>query len=176
VFDFGQSCDVNGVSMTVSNVGSFAFPGSLLTGGFEFPKGSGKTAVFEAGLWLDARVNGQIRMAVAEYSQEYEPGTAGALFDAPQFKVFKLNRRYASDADRDAALIEYKQMAVPYGAPPVSVLPDGSLSIRGDQMLCATTPTPASTSPAPEARRRSGSKCARPPTPTTVQARSGRSC
>jgi len=135
VFDFGQSCDVNGVSMTVSNVGSFAFPGSLLTGGFEFPKGSGKTAVFEAGLWLDARVNGQIRMAVAEYSQEYEPGTAGALFDAPQFKVFKLNRRYASDADRDAALIEYKQMAVPYGAPPVSVLPDGSLSIRGDQML-----------------------------------------
>jgi hypothetical protein len=41
---------------------------------------------------------------------------------------------YADPGARDFALADYNQYAVPRGAPSVNVLPDGSLSIRGDQM------------------------------------------
>src|SRR5262249_29367547 len=53
----------------------------------------------------------------------------------PEYKVYKLLRQYATTAERDAALADYTAGAIPHGAPPVSVLPDGSLSITGDQML-----------------------------------------
>src|SRR5262249_51726791 len=72
--DLGTRINVNNLSMSVTNIGSFAY--DLTTGGpgLEFPTGSGRTVVFAGGLWVGAQVNGQTRVAVAEYSQEYRPG------------------------------------------------------------------------------------------------------
>ncbi len=141
VVDNSQRIDINNISMVVTNTGSFAFDKATGSSGLEFPKGSGKTAVFAAGLWIGARVAGTTRIAVAEYSDEYGPGSAiGGAPHPPNsaaFKVYKLNRQYDDTATRDAALADYNAGAVPYGAPAVTVQPDGSLDILGDQMTWA---------------------------------------
>ena len=147
--DASQRIDINNISMVVKNTGSFAYDTQNGAAGLEFPKGTGKTAVFAAGLWMGALVAGDVRVSVAEYSDDFRPGAvigsgAAAMPDTvsePQYKVYKLNRVYLTStgaidvATRDAALADYVAGAVPHGAPPVSVQPDGSLSILGDQML-----------------------------------------
>ena len=135
-----QRIDVNQASMIVTNQGSIAYDQSSGAAGFEYPKGSGKTAIFAAGPWLGAMVGGELRMAISEYSDEFRPGTitGAGLPDDPhrsEYKVYKLERAYADPAVRDAVLADYNAGAVPFGAPPVLVLGDGTLSIHGDQML-----------------------------------------
>lgn len=139
VVDNTTFIDINNISMPVTNTGSIAWNKITGSAGLEFPKGSGHTAVFAAGPWLGASVGGQVRVAISEYSDEFGPGQIiGGLPDnpnLPEYHVYKLNRTYALSSDRDAALASYNAGAVPHGAPPVSVLGDGSLSILGDQML-----------------------------------------
>lgn len=140
--DNGTTLDVNDLRMFVTNTGSFAWDKSRIdVGGLEFPKGSGRTCVFAAGPWLAATVGGQIRVAVSEYTDEYRPGAMiGAAPDdsgLAEYHVYKLDRRYTSSARRDSALASYIAGAVLHGAPPVALLPDGTLDIRGDQMLWA---------------------------------------
>ena len=69
-----QFFDVNNISMRVTNQGSFAFDPATGGPGLEFPKGTGKTAVYAAGPWIAGKVNGELRVAIAEYSFEYAPG------------------------------------------------------------------------------------------------------
>ena len=142
--DASQRIDINNISMVVKNTGSFAYDTENGAAGLEFPKGTGKTAVFAAGLWMGALVGGNVRASVAEYSDDYRPGAApGGVPEADNaaLKVYKLNRVYldangAIDvATRDAVLADYVAGAVPRGAPAVSVNSDGTLSIIGDQML-----------------------------------------
>ena len=139
--DNSQRIDGNNISMVVTNTGSFAFDKLNGASGLEFPKGTTKTAVFAAGLWLGAQVGGGTRIAVAEYSDEYGPGSAvggvPADPDLPRFRVYKLNRFYADVAERDADLTAYTDSAVVDGAPPVIVNTDGTLNILGDQMTWA---------------------------------------
>lgn len=135
--DRSQYIDVNRINMLVSNIGSFAFDGT--NAALEFPKGTGRTAVFAGGLWLGGKINGVTKVAVTAYSNEWFPGNilpggAPANPNDPVFKVYKLNRVYANTTDRDIALGEYTAGAVPYGADPVSVQGDGTLNILGDQM------------------------------------------
>ncbi|NOT32546.1 MAG: hypothetical protein HOP12_00060 [Candidatus Eisenbacteria bacterium] len=141
VVDNSQTLDINNISMFVTNTGSFAYDKGTGNSGLEFPKGTGKTAVFAAGLWIGGKVLGVTRMAVSEYSDEFTPGAAlggvAADPDRADFKVYKLNRTYTLTADRDAALADYEAGAEVWGAPNVSVLPDGSLDILGDQMAWA---------------------------------------
>ena len=87
--------NVNNLDMVVTNHGSLAY--DLLTGnaGLIYPRGTIKTAVFAAGLWIGAKVGGEIRAAVGEYSQEYTPGPmAGGTFqsDNPSFHNFRITR------------------------------------------------------------------------------------
>ena len=137
--DSGTRIDINQISMVVKNTGSFAFDTQTGSAGLEFPKGSGRTAVFAGGLWVGALVGGEPRVSVAEYSDDYRPGMAvGGVAEAPgapALKVYKLDRVYPDATSRDAALADYTLGAVPRGAPPVTVLGDGTLSIAGDQML-----------------------------------------
>jgi hypothetical protein len=143
--DASQRIDINNISMVVKNTGSFAYDTQNGAAGLEFPKGTGKTAVFAAGLWMGALVGGKVRVSVAEYSDDYKPGQAvNGIPDnsnKPEYKVYKLNRVYVDangnldTATRDAVLADYTAGAMPHGAPPVTVLPDGTLSITGDQML-----------------------------------------
>ena len=75
VVDTGKELDANQLSMFVTNIGSFAYDLQAQNSGLEFPKGTGKTCVYAAGIWMGAKVAGQTRVTVAEYSQEFTPGT-----------------------------------------------------------------------------------------------------
>jgi len=127
--------DINRIRMFVTPDGSFAYDPTTGSPGLEFPKGSGKTAVFSAGLWVTA---GSL-VSISEYTDEFQRGAmVGGVNDdpsRPEYKVYKLNRAYPNSADRDAALADYNAGAIPHGAPVVVVLPNGQLDIPGDQML-----------------------------------------
>jgi hypothetical protein len=126
--------------MWVTNYGSFAW--DILTGnsGLVYPKGTTKTAVFASGLWLGAAVGPgagtEVRIALAEYSQEYGPGKmVGGLPDNPNranYQVYKVIRftgdpndtthvdrsgDYPEDPLVHHSWSEYMSGAVPYGAP-----------------------------------------------------------
>lgn len=88
-------------------------------------------ALYAAGIWIGGRVNGLVRVAVAEYSDEYVPGpmVGGAHQpDNPSFKVYKLYRDSLADNPND----DYLNWPVDQGAP---VDATGQPSMRGDQML-----------------------------------------
>ena len=149
VIDTGQAIDINNIRMFITNTGSFAWDKTTGAAGLEFPKGTGKTAVFAAGLWIGGLCSDSagvarpdvLHLAVSEYSDEYGPGAivggAPDAADKPEYKVYKLDRNYVDNAARDAALADYNAGAVPHGAPVVTVQPDGSLDILGDQMCWA---------------------------------------
>jgi hypothetical protein len=139
--------DVNNINMFVTNVGSFANDFQNRNNpGFFFPKGTNKTAVYESGIWIGGKITGaptdSIRVAIAEYGQEFQPGvmtgpSSWADPTDPAFITYKVKRYSGSDADtahveRDPALVakdrtldplvhhswsEYMRGAAPYGAP-----------------------------------------------------------
>src|SRR5580765_8697576 len=90
--DATQRIDINNVSMVVKNTGSFAYDTEAGAAGLEFPKGTGKTAVFAAGFWMGALVGPDVRVSVAEYTDDYHPGQAvGGVPDdlsKPEYKVY----------------------------------------------------------------------------------------
>lgn len=93
--DNDDHMDVNTLDMVVTNHGSIAY--DLVTGnaGLIYPKGTQKTAVFAAGLWMAAKVGSQIRVAAGDYAQEYTPGPmSGGTFipDNPSFRNFRFDR------------------------------------------------------------------------------------
>lgn len=105
--------DANGLNLFATNLGSLAHDLRTNTPGLIWPKGSGRTAVYAAGLWIGARVAGETRLAVAEYSFEYGPGPilSGGVpadpLDPPQ-RVYKVlpwtgNAADTAHLDRTAA-------------------------------------------------------------------------
>jgi hypothetical protein len=108
--------DVNNINMIISNQGSFANDlGNVMNLGSEglvYPKGTTKTAVYAAGPWIGAMINGGLHVTVAEYSYEYGPGnilagsaTVGnpagtsAAHSNPDFVVYKVVRWTGDPAD-----------------------------------------------------------------------------
>ena len=148
LIDTVRRIDVNQINMYVTNIGSFAWDigDTGQPPGLIYPKGTNKTAIFAAGLWLGASVDpdgagplpAEIRTVVSEYSQEYGPGAmAGTTFDDPNnpdYKTYKV-ARYSGNAsdtahvEREPNLAiyednlvhhswsEYMAGAVPHGAP-----------------------------------------------------------
>lgn len=128
IFDNSAHMDANNLDMFVTNHGSFGWDLSTAAPGLEFPKGTGKTALFAAGIWVGARVNGAIRTCVAEYSQEYSPGPMmNGTFqtDDPRFKSFKITRGNTTSFD-------YLNWPVQDGAP---LDPLGRPALLGDAMI-----------------------------------------
>lgn len=139
-FDLARRIDGNQINMVVTNLGSWAYDMNTGSAGLIFPRGSGKTAVFAAGLWVGAQVGGGTRVTVAEYALEYVPGPmigGGPASDDAAFHVYKV-RRYSGDpqdtahVDRSPAELaadpqldslahhswsEYVAGAAPHGAP-----------------------------------------------------------
>lgn len=158
-FDDVRRIDVNQINMRVTNDGSFAFDIATGSSGLVYPKGSGKTAVFASGLWLGCTVSGGVRVAVADYSQEYGPGVMlGGSFDdpnRPEYRVYKVVRFTGSPSDTDhvdrsAAELaadpqldplahhswsDYLAGAAPFGAPTrIHRLPDTSTPAPDDSV------------------------------------------
>jgi len=89
--------------------------------------------LYGAGLWVGGMVNGEIRVAMAEYSDEYVPGPmSGGTYqqDNPSFKVYKLY----SDSLAHNPNNDYLNWPVDQGAP---TLENGSPRMFGDQTLWA---------------------------------------
>lgn len=73
--DTDRRLDVNNLNMFVANNGAFGYDlGGNYNGGLFYPNHTAKTSIYAAGLWVGAKVGGEIRLAVAEYDQEYRPG------------------------------------------------------------------------------------------------------
>jgi len=138
---------VNNLQMLVSNVGSFAYDPSSHFGkhdGLYFPRGSSKSVVYAAGIWVGARVDGEPRVTVSEYTQEYSPGGMDggeAVPDVGRFHVYKISRGDDASTNPDYASWPFDDGA------PVQPAADGSDSldaegnrvplILGDQALYA---------------------------------------
>jgi hypothetical protein len=160
--DTQMRIDVNLIDMFVTNVGSFAWDLETGLSGLTYPKGTNKQAVFASGIWIGARVGGQVRTEVAEYSQEYVAGPiVDGSFDPnwagdPRYKVYKMVRwsGAAADAadttrvvDEDTGTLlhdswsDYRTGAIPFGAParvyrvPDPGSPGDSIDVVGPDVL-----------------------------------------
>jgi hypothetical protein len=111
--DNNDRMDANNLDMVVTNHGALAYDLSTGNGGLVYPKGSWKTAIFAAGLWVGAIVGGELRVAVAEYAQDFVPGPmADSTFlpDRPEFRNYKIVRGNTTSDD-------YIHWPVSQGAP-----------------------------------------------------------
>ncbi|TMQ60106.1 MAG: PKD domain-containing protein [Candidatus Eisenbacteria bacterium] len=102
IIDNATRMDANNLDMVVTNHGSFAFDLTTGAAGLVYPKGSTNTVLFAAGPWIGARVGGNVRVAVGEYSQEFVPGpmrNGTFLPDQPSFRNFKIFRGNTTSFD-----------------------------------------------------------------------------
>jgi hypothetical protein len=113
VVDNDDRMDVNNLDLIVTNHGSLAYDLARGNAGLVYPKGSWKTAVFAAGLWVGALVGSEVRVAVGEYAQDFVPGPmADSTFlpDRPEFRNYKIVRGNTTSDD-------YIHWPVSQGAP-----------------------------------------------------------
>jgi hypothetical protein len=93
--DLDAYVDANNIRMCVSNLGMF---GCQMDGpGLEYPKGGGRHCMYAAGIWIAAKVDGALRVAIGAYTPEYRPGCIypDGTYDQdsePRHRVFKLVR------------------------------------------------------------------------------------
>ncbi|MCA9755758.1 MAG: hypothetical protein KDA27_08155 [Candidatus Eisenbacteria bacterium] len=126
--------DGNRIDMSLTNHGSFAYDIPNGDPGLIFPKGGQNTALFAAGLWVGAKVDGQIRVAVNEYSFECTPGKLNA--DGTWDTNYDTNERWRTykigEGDDATNNTDYADWPVEDGAPVDSV---GNPMLFGNQTL-----------------------------------------
>ncbi len=66
--------DVNELNLSVSNLGWIGYNPFLALPGLFFPRGTTQSVLYAGGLWVGATVAGSPRLALAEYSSEFQPG------------------------------------------------------------------------------------------------------
>jgi hypothetical protein len=94
--DNSTRIDANNIDMFVTNHGSFAYDIPSSDAGLFFPKGTNRQAVFASGIWIGGQLDGDIRVTVGEFSQEFAPGpmvNGEASVDGPQNRTFKISRK-----------------------------------------------------------------------------------
>ena len=91
----------NRIGTYLSNDGAIVDFHTTGNAGLEWPVGSGNTLVFQSGLWLAGKTDGELASAICGYVSEFQPGkvsgwspgTAGTPEDpsAPRFHVYIIN-------------------------------------------------------------------------------------
>ena len=126
-----KTFDANSIRMFVLRNGRTANDPIGVKSGLEWPKGTGKTAVYQAGIWIAALVNGVPTTGVAHYNSEFR---AGPAFDGvpenpsnSRYRVYKISR-----GDNAAVNPDYAEWPADLGAP---VNSDGTPKLLGDQTL-----------------------------------------
>jgi len=103
-----KSLDVNQINCAVTFDGPYADWRLTGKGGLEWPKGSGKTAMFSAGIWLIGvhAPSDSLRTAHMDYGSEYQPGPLLEQFNTstnddagpaarasdPRYRLYKISR------------------------------------------------------------------------------------
>jgi hypothetical protein len=83
---FSIQMNANNINTWYRNNGSYNRDPVTTESGFEWPKGSNKKTRYASGLWIGARINGQTRVAVAEYDYEYLSGYIDPVTGTPNGK------------------------------------------------------------------------------------------
>jgi len=126
--------DVNQINCTIASDGPFADYRLRGNSGLEWPRGSGKTALFTAGIWITGRhvPTDSLRTANMDYSTEFQPGplletfNTSTLDDAaprarasdPRYRLYKIQRG-------DSVSQDYLEWPGDLGAPFVDVNENG---------------------------------------------------
>ena len=126
-----RSCkylDVNQIRSSVMNNGTFSRHPISGNADMVWPKGSGKTICYAAGIWLAGKVNGIVRTACADYNPEYQPGPImpngrAANPDSAVYRVYKVHKDYPN-GDATLEIDPWSAWPADQGAP---VNPDGSI-------------------------------------------------
>ena len=97
-----KKLDANSISAWYRTNGSFNRDPTTSNAGFEWPKGSGKTARYTAGIWLGCISGNDTLTAVAEYSYDYLPGYVDN-FGIPQtdstYRIYVINKNEINSYD-----------------------------------------------------------------------------
>ena len=114
--------DVNRISTFYRTNGSFNRNPVNGTAGFEWPKGSGKTARFASGIWMGCESNGDTLTAIAEYVYDYKPGyvdNAGLPQgnDDPLYRVYSITRGDTTSPDYQNWPVNQGAYVTPSGTP-----------------------------------------------------------
>ncbi|MFA6469737.1 MAG: T9SS type A sorting domain-containing protein [Bacteroidota bacterium] len=119
--------DVNSLNATINSSGPYCDYLKTNSSGLEWPKGTKKTAVFTAGLWVIGKhkPTGHLRTAVQNYQTEYQPGPILSTFNTttnstsvlgdpsdPHYKIYKVHRKDSLGGNPD-----YDNWPVHLGAP-----------------------------------------------------------
>ena len=99
-----RQLDANNISSWFRNNGSFNRDPSTGNAGFEWPKGSGKTARYASGVWMGCVSGIDTLTAVAEYSYDYKNGYVDAGGNPqgendPLYKTYLITRGNTTDPD-----------------------------------------------------------------------------
>ncbi len=120
-----RQLDFANISCWLANDGIFATDPNGRLGGLEYPKGSGKSLIYSAGVWFSGKVDGEIRAACGYYGSDFAPGrirSDGTPADSadPTFSLYKIMLTDNAESNPDL-----KNWPWPYGAPihPHSLLP-----------------------------------------------------
>ncbi len=141
VQDLNGRFDLNSIDSFVTNVGSYAFDQGLGDAGMEWPKGTGRHVIFAAGLWVGATVNGEVRVTVGEFSQEFAAGPlkndgSGDPVDPgetdPRYRVLKLN---GADGPESEDYQLWQELAAELGEDGPPLDSEGNPELTGDQTL-----------------------------------------
>ncbi|MFB3907467.1 MAG: FlgD immunoglobulin-like domain containing protein [Candidatus Eisenbacteria bacterium] len=153
-FDYGTMVDANEIAMFLTNSGGFGrdleSPGG--PAGTFFPRGTDKTCLYAAGLWIGGYVGGELRVTTAEYSLEYQPGRmlpGGGWTDPadPRYRVYKLEPGSGpGDADYDEWPVD-DGAPVDRGGLPLHVADQTLWSVFHDANPAVHTNLPGGTAP-----------------------------
>ncbi len=88
--------DGNQISTYHRNNGAVVDHNATGDSGLEWPKGSGKTAIFASGIWMAGMVQGGIRTAAAEYTREFQPGAYGENANDSKYRIYRM---YKAEVD-----------------------------------------------------------------------------
>lgn len=132
--------DANQIAMIVMNNGTFARDPVTGNAAFIYPKGTNKTAIYNAGIWIAGKVNGEVRTACADYNTEYQPGVilSSGTPDNPdleKYRVYKIKPGDSANPNDPNYNPDYAEWPIADGAP---IDAFGNPRILGDQTIwCA---------------------------------------
>ncbi len=93
--------DINNISTVITNKGTADIDAQESNSGFVFPKGSGKTALYESGFIWGGKVSGEVRVGGSTYRTGLTPGKilpSGAAEDPnlPSVRIYRVRPDYAT--------------------------------------------------------------------------------